>query len=1038
MNGNTGYGETEKSSASDSIKPGFMGGAGGGEMENGLNREAPGSGKDGAKNELAKAEKDAEKTGANEGIKNGVTGARENEEKAGGFYSGAGKKDDGSEKGKKGLFRGKLSKKGPIFGIIFAIFGAGGLMAGAQFFQPFSLVAQFQESFGSMQASSDLRSKVFFRMQMSSGRTKSPLKGTIFNKHFSLSKHQKTELAKQGIQYDDTTFKGDDGKSYKVLLFDDGTGEMRVVAPDAKTAEALNKMDLKKFETDGMKINAEAMAIDRLYSSNEDFFRGLNKGSMTWRGAISGWFGKTTAGFLKRNKITRNLFSKYIEEVERAEAGNTKEVARKMMDEQAGDEISEPGVKRKDAEQVEDEDGNKSWVAEDAREGGEKTNRSNIKSEADVKARLDKIAGRFGKGGNVANTACLALNFVGGVSLMVTAVQARQIITLAAAHFEAADKTKAGYGDESPINELGEVLNTPVEDEIVVLSRNDRAVNMTNDAENVDDSGIKTLKTETKTTKKTAMQSAGIGALYSNGSVDYNDPEVRALNFSSNIKHILGGLGTSMAAFEACSVAKITAGVVNVFVDGLEAAACIAGVLGVVLTFGASLTGCGGLIAGAVKGVAVGIGVGAVLSGIISTITPIVTNALQTNIINKMGGGLYGTALVDGGLKYLSDTHRANSGSLATRKQYISYKIKQQEVIAENARYERDELSPFDLTSKYTFMGSLLTQFMGFASTNSLMSIVTTSGKTISSSMLALGPTATAYDVSESLPTEEEYKEVCPELASIGAVGNFDCYGYAATDVSTMEYDPADVINVLIEWGDLEEGPTSNDDVQNVSIVKDSDLADYIIFCNNRESAFGIPDQNINDALVSNTEVNTGVSKIDALANSAIGSVPFVGDAVDIISNSESLAYSGYISGESCVAGNNLTTSGSPNWEKAKYYQRFGEDQTLAESMGIIDESAVSKFLNEYYALNPVDDSYEGMLARYSGLPKEDVIAYLDILDYYNYIAQYDPSERYAFGEPVVEESHEIMFDNENVLGGEIVLVGRAVYADVRNRSFAV
>ena len=110
------------------------------------------------------------------------------------------------------------------------------------------------------------------------------------------------------------------------------------------------------------------------------------------------------------------------------------------------------------------------------------------------------------------------------------------------------------------------------------------------------------------------------------------------------------------------------------------------------------------------------------------------------------------------------------------------------------------------------------------------------------------------------------------------------------------------------------------------------------------------------------------------------------------------------------------------------------------ESMGLIEESAVTAFLDEYYEQNPLDNSYEGILARYSGMTKEDVVAILDIVDYGNYIANYNSATRYAFGAPVVEESHEILFDNDNVVAENvyIILLNEISFADVRNRNFVV
>ena len=379
---------------------------------------------------------------------------------------------------------------------------------------------------------------------------------------------------------------------------------------------------------------------------------------------------------------------------------------------------------------------------------------------------------------------------------------------------------------------------------------------------------------------------------------------------------------------------------------------------------------------------------------------------------------------------YQGDIHKVNGGSLATKDEYEDFAIEQQRVIAEAAKEERENLSPFDITSKNTFMGSLMTQFMSFMTTNSLMSTITTSSSVISSSIMALTPTTSAVTPSLiRLPKMEDYEKTCPYLASIGAIGDSYCNPYMITDMSTIDMDPDDVIQTVDDLGGL----SNIQDEGNVTIDKDSRLAKYINYCGNRTSPFGIPDQSI----VSSVQ---GLSSGNSIIDNVLGAVPILGDAVDIAQNVNSANSIGYISGQSCVAGaEDNSGPNSPNWDEAKYYQRFIEDQSLAESMGLIEKSAVSVYLEEYYEENPLDNSYEGMLARYSGLDKETVSDVLDVLAYYEYVNEYNPSERYAFGAPVVDEGERVvMFDNEDVMGGEAVTLENIVYADVRNRNFAV
>ena len=72
-------------------------------------------------------------------------------------------------------------------------------------------------------------------------------------------------------------------------------------------------------------------------------------------------------------------------------------------------------------------------------------------------------------------------------------------------------------------------------------------------------------------------------------------------------------------------------------------------------------------------------------------------------------------------------------------------------------------------------------------------------------------------------------------------------------------------------------------------------------------------------------------------------------------------------------------------------YQLFIEDQRLAESAGLIEKSAVAVYLDKYYEEHPKDNSYEGILARYTGLTKENVIAVLDAIEGLEFLATYNP-----------------------------------------------
>ncbi len=991
----------------------------------------------------------AEQSAVNDGIgasASGLGGVRDKETKVGGLYSGSGKTSGGvggkSGKSKKKT-KGWFKKGGPIGLVIGLIVSVGGIVGGAQLLQPFSLVAQFQETFNSMHVSASKRSNALIRYQMDNKLVKDPIKSKIFTEDtFKISKNQASKLSVYGIEYDDDF----DGNGTRVLKYDDGSGEIKIIAADDAAASRLSSMDLSRFDTDNIKYNTEAVSFRNFYESDTSFFRSYNNGSMTWRGTIANWFGTTTMNFLKGNNLTRNLFKNFDQDVAESDK-SPREVATDLIAKQAGDTIEEGGVRVATTEEdeegnpvrVADEDGNYRSVAES---GKSTTSRSRIQSDSEVKAKLEEIGNKYSGGSvtgtaqKIVNSACIGLNFLGGVSLLVSASEALQIINLTTSFFEAIDKVKAGDGDNSPIHTLVESLNEKkVNTNVDLAVKSGASISTSDMGANVTENGVSALEPKYTTTDKTAMESSGITSLYSGKRVNPDDPSVKSFNFTSSIKRVLGGIGTSMAAFRTCSFAKLAANFAGAVQSGVEIAACIAGLLGAPFTLGGTAAaGCSGLIADAVVGAAFSVGISLLIAGIISTITPVVAKMLTRDLITNLGGEDLGNALTSGGNMYLGNTHRANGGSLATESEYVKYALAHQQVIAEDARQERLVRDPFDATSKYTFLGTLLTQMMAFSPANSLTSFISSTSSVMSSAVVAALPTASAYNVADDLVPMQEYENTCPYLASIGAVGDAYCNPYSMTDLSTIQSDPSEVTNIL---DDNFLDTTTSDG--NVKIDGDSDLAKYILFCDNRSSAFGIADQNIVNQVSDWGQVDTGSSTFNNVINSAIGSVPVVGDFIDVVGNAEALANAGYVGGESCVAGNTVSDAQAPNWDKAKYYQRFIEDQSLMEGMGIIEKSAVTAFLDDYYEKNPLDNSYEGILARYSGLDKDTVVALLDIVDYGNYIASYNPNERYAFGEPAVEVEKELKFDNENTVADNllVILFNPISYADVRNRSFA-
>lgn len=953
----------------------------------------------------------------------GLASAKEAESKIN--YTGGGKSARSSaKKAKSGKAKFNFKGGGAGLAAAIAVIIIGGFAALVQVFQPFDFLAQFKETFNSMHGSTSRRADRFFREQMKTGRTKNPIRGSkLFGQDFKISEKQQKKLAEKGIEYDDKTFKDSSGNPIKVLKYKNDAGDIKVVGADENAVRSLNSLNLGSMDTgvDGVKFDAEAIDFKKAYASDNKFFGLYNAGSMTWRGAISNWFGKNTAKFLSKNNLLRNKFEDWKDKKKSAGSdADTKKLLKETIRKNATT-VKEGGFRVTENIEDVDEDGNKTTRQETTTKGGG-TYDAGGWDESKAKAKIKDIAdGHSG----AASAICAVVNVIGAINLLVHASEMLQVLNITTAFFEVIDKTEYGLGGEAPINEIANALNEERTIDHVITDNS---------------GGSQTVPGK----KKTAMEAESVTALYNNKKVNPKDPSVQSFNVMTGSKNVLSGVGENPKDAKKCYIGTAAAAGVSLTLDSASIAACVASVatgVGIVL-------GCGALAAKLVSGMFISIGIAEAVEILVKLITPRIASMLTRDLIEDLGGEDLGNVLTLGANAYQGSAHRGNGGSLSNIEKYEEFAVLQDQVIAENSRLERESLSPFDITSSNTFMGSFVKQLAGFINADSLMSVVAAGESSVVSSIGSILPTASATSIADKLPDSlEEYEDVNPYLSSIGAVGDAFGYPYTMTDVGTMEEDPADVIDTIEnlapakceeaeeseDSGEEEDEKASNftcDETSdgNVTINEGSNLARYIRYCGERYSPFGVADQNIADEITGN-----------ALNNSVVaGSTPVLGEVLDIIQNTKMVANIGWISGESCVAGNELDAAESPNWEEAKYYQRFVEDQSLAESMGIIEQSAASAYLDKYYEEHPLDNSYEGILARYSGLTKENVIAVLDIVDYYNFVANYDASDRYAFGESAMDEGEVIRFDNENVLAGEFILQNQIVYADVRNRVFTV
>ncbi|MBR5419223.1 hypothetical protein IK110_03170 [Candidatus Saccharibacteria bacterium] len=888
----------------------------------------------------------------------------------------------------------KLKKAGPVWAIIALLFGFGGLSFFGQMSMPFSLISQLQEEFDSISVSQTWRTKSFLRVQLDNGNIKDCRKYHLFSStEFKVSDSMKTKLAKQGITFD-TDSNGVEVMRYK--------GKTIVADPD--------------YAGNGR------VAFEDAFDNDVEFSTAYSKGARTWRGAVGAWFDSSMDKLLNKLGVKRGVWrnykngtdteanSKYVRETIATEAdadgsttarGHTNEPAEgeSYTDQQTGEKTKSSDT---DTKHGADQDFSFGRTDAEADANGKITKSDGVKSKlsgvGEVVTKISSVAA------GAVNLYCGVMDFIAAVNAIVAAYQAVQIINTAAAVFEGIQKAQAGDGDAAPLHELALSLTTPTTNTYEKVTKVDGDGNAAGS-----DSVVRS---------RSAMEADSISALYGRTMVNANDPSVSSFNISTvtsrilnsiganpSITGIIGNLSTSASAFASCSAARLAAAAVGMTTDIIAIVGCIAS-WGIGCAVDAIYEGVGQAALSAALGIAI--------SAAVSFLVPHVAKVLTREIATKVMGEDLGNAIVSGANMYMGHNHQYSGGAVASKNSLLGYLQMQDTVIAENARYERATHSPFDITSKYTFMGSLASQLVPLASqSSSLSGIINSAGTIFGNAVQSLTPRSSA--VSTGIEVEKRYqatKDNCPDLASIGGVGDAFCNAYIITDMATINQHPADTIDGISDE-DIE--VVTENGKNKPKIKDDSKLAKYLIYCGQRQSPWGIADQNVlSDLTLGSTKNQYG----DAI----VGAIPVVGDFTDILGNSQKLANMGWITGQSCVADPDDDVSfvnqvaekfadseftPAITWKEGKQYQRFIEDQRLAEAM-YGEKSAVTEYLAEYYEKHPLDNSFEGVLARYSGLTKEQVAYTFDMIDLGSFLAEYEPASLYPYAQAETDDEHPV------------------------------
>lgn len=320
----------------------------------------------------------------------------------------------------------------------------------------------------------------------------------------------------------------------------------------------------------------------------------------------------------------------------------------------------------------------------------------------------------------------------------------------------------------------------------------------------------------------------------------------------------------------------------------------------------------------------------------LSLVTPTISSSLVNNSFSDINGISGGEMLVEGAINVGKELAKASGATAGDAEAVKAYAKLNSSVLALDAAADRMNRSPFDITSKNTFLGSIVYRLaIAVNKSRSLFSGFSTLSRVVASSIGALLPVTYADDESEAYLAN--FGD-CETIGRIGAVGSAGCSMIATFDTSTLDgvFSDAGFINFV------EANTTLKNGVRTIN--QNSVLANFIKYNDERQTPIGVTDGGILRS------INTGSSSVNFLTDI----LAMIRDSFGSSENSKRIA-----SGEAFV-----NSSSNGDWQTYKYAQRYVSLARATAALRQYDggetaynnikffegaENPVVAFLNSYY-----------------------------------------------------------------------------------------
>ena len=735
----------------------------------------------------------------------------------------------------------------------------------------------------------------------------------------------------------------------------------------------------------GIEISSENFR--EVYSSDVNFREAFTKAK---RGRTSNFYDMTATFAFTRLGISRNLYRSY-KQTGDADADKTayRKTESDLFEGATSGSVNTVVEQQKideDGKPMFDEDGNP--IMERVKAGDDVANGAGDGNPR-VKAQgyLTEIAGRVA---DTTSMACAALKVANMVSVTVAAAEIYQAINYFMSNVENISKTKAGDGNNAAQSYLLNFLNE----------------------------STTTTYTDVESGEEKEITGAPIEAEgFANVLAGANPNLNKTKNYSVESAFTASGIAIGLSAAN------------NRLCGGIRAVGATVSIAVGLLSGGIART-----ITTLAKTTFINFALQQGIVAVLSVLIPKIANALFENTADSLAGIPAGETFVKGAALGNKKVARGTSGQMLANKETATAYARQTEIAnAYESELGRKGKSPFDATSPDTFLGKISSKFAVISSSNNVISSIATISNVVGNTFTALVGSTTEKTYANSI-TDPDYTvdyelagtdystvfaddSTCQNLADIGAACGV--YGEEITathpDVMKVKSDDPKYLSVL------EENVRKLDD-GTYEVIPNSLLANKIMYCDERDSPFGVYDSNIANAF----ETSLGFAD----------NIPVLNDVIDLLNAVEDMdpETEGWARGTFCV----MNPETNYHFEDLIYLQHFTEDQRIAVQIeldetrkedGTIKDPTLA-YKEAWYEVNPIDTSEAGLLARYTGSTKDEAEEILALIDYYNFLASY---------EPPVEEKPEYHYHHKESKFKDILsnIFAPIEFADVRNRSYA-